>query len=266
MLLISYFKFKTITTLSLSCPGLGFWGVDGVLADMDGREVLLRDRVDVLQTSGLRVEEVTFNLLEHALGMITNPTIAYILLLLGLGGLIYEFAVPGIGFAGFGGAICLLLGIYALGMLPVNYVGVALVLTAFALFIADVKAGAGGLVALGGVIALVLGGLLLFESPHFAVSISVLITSAVVLGIFFAFAGKLVVAIHKRKATTGTEGLLGATGDVREDLAPQGLVAVQGGDVARDGRRRAAAARDTCSGHGRGRTAYPRRARGVGSF
>jgi len=202
--------------------------VETLLEDLDGREVSLADRVDVLQTADARIQNESFNLLERGLAALSNPTIAYILLLLGLGGIVYELVVPGVGFAGIVGGIALLLGVYALGMLPVNYVGVALVLLAFVLFVADVKAGTGGLVALAGVASLVLGGLLLFDSPHFGVSVVVLVTSAIALGLFFVFAGRAALAIHKRTATTGVEGLVGALGEVREDLDPSGLVVVQG--------------------------------------
>ncbi len=202
--------------------------IDAVLAEIDGKEVSFPDRVALIETANMRVEAAGLSVIEGILNTITNPTMAYLLLLLGLIGILWEAVVPGVGLPGIIGGISLIVGVYALGVLPVNYAGVGLILLAFLLFLLDVKTGAGGLVAIGGVISLFLGGLLLFESPYYSVSIGVLIATAIAAGVFFVFAGRMAVAIHKKKATTGLEGLVGAVGEVREDLDPDGLVAVQG--------------------------------------
>jgi membrane-bound serine protease (ClpP class) len=202
--------------------------LEDLLLQLDGRAVQVRNVAVGISTAGMVLEDVPMSVVERGLHVIGNPSIAWILLSLGMAGLIYEFTIPGFGFSGVVGGICLILGLWAMGTLPVNYAGVALLLVAFALFVADVKVGASGLLAMGGVVALVLSGMLLFNSPLYSVSKTVVVTTALLIGAFFVFAGRMVIAIREKQVTTGSEGLIGARGEVREDLDPEGLVSVWG--------------------------------------
>lgn len=215
--------------------------LDDLLTQLDGRAVTVREQAVALRTLGAEVRQVEMGGIESFLHTIASPNVAYILLTLGMMGLVYEFASPGFGFAGVTGAICLLLGVYALGVLPANYAGVALILLAFALFFADAKLGTSGLIALGGVVAMAVGGMILFDAPEFAVSPSILWSVALSCGAFFAFAASAVLRSQRKKVTTGREGLIGAHGVARGTLAPEGMVVVagevwrataEGGDVA----------------------------------
>lgn len=202
--------------------------LDDLLSQLHGRPLTVAERAVQLDTYGAEVRHVEMSGLESLLHALASPNVAYILLSLGMMGLVYEFASPGFGFGGVVGSICLLLGVYALGVLPANYAGVALLLLAFALFFADAKLGTGGLIALGGVVSMIIGGMILFDAPELRVSPGVLWPSALACGAFFAFAASRVLAINKKRATTGREGLVGATGTARGDLAPEGMVVVRG--------------------------------------
>jgi len=215
--------------------------LEDLLSQLHGRPLTVGDRAVVLDTYGAEVRDVEMSALESFFGALASPNVAYILMTLGMMGLVYEFASPGFGFGGVVGSICLLLGVYSLGMLPANYAGVALLLLAFALFFADAKLGTGGLIALGGVVSMVVGGMILFDAPELSVSPAILWPTALACGAFFAFAASRVLAINRKRATTGREGLVGATGSARGTLAPDGIVLVwgetwrataEGGDVA----------------------------------
>ncbi len=188
----------------------------------------MNDKAVTLEVANAIVRDVEMSAAEKILHKIASPDLAYILLALGLLGIVFEFSSPGFGFAGVVGAICLLFGVYAMGVLPANYTGVAMIALAFALFVADAKLGTSGLLAMGGVVAMVAGGMLLFDSPIYAVSQPVLWTTALSCGAFFAFAAGAVFRSQRRRPTTGREGLVGARGVVRTPLTPEGLVVVQG--------------------------------------
>ncbi len=202
--------------------------VDDLLSQLDGRAAIVGGAPVALHTLGAVVREVRMSRAESLLVALASPNVAYILMTLGMMGLVYEFASPGFGLGGVVGSICLLLGVYVLGILPANYAGVGLMLLAFALFFADAKLGTGGLIAMGGVVSMVIGGMILFDSPIFAISPAVLWTTALACGAFFAFAASAVLRSQGLKATTGREGLVGAMGRVVSRLAPEGTVRVQG--------------------------------------
>jgi membrane-bound serine protease (ClpP class) len=159
---------------------------------------------------------------------ITNPNIAFILLTLGINGILFELSSPGGYIAGVVGAICLLFAFYALGVLDVNYTGLLFIALAFILFVVDIKAPTHGVLTVGGIVSFVLGSLILFNSPFYAISRSLIITVALATGTFFAFIVAKAVSIQRRRATTGVEGLVGAVGTARTDLSPTGTVFVKG--------------------------------------
>lgn len=214
--------------LELGVIDLVAGNLDELLAGLDGLEVVVSDRRVALETAGAEVRELPMTFPEQFLHIITNPTVAFILLTVGLNALLFELSAPGGYVAGVVGAICLVLAFYALGVLPVNYAGLIFIILAFGLFVADVKAATGGVLTVGGVVSLVAGALLLFNSPLYRVSISAIVGVALVTGLFFAFAMTKVVQIRRRPSVTGTEGLIGQFGEARTPLEPEGTVFVRG--------------------------------------
>lgn len=202
--------------------------LDDLLAQMDGFEVEVNGQAVTLQTADAEVRDQPMTFIEQLLHIITNPTVAFILLTVGINAILYELSSPGGYVAGVVGAICLLLAFYSLGVLPVNYTGLILIGLAFVLFAVDLIATTHGVLTVGGVVALVAGALLLFNSPLYQVSISAVVTVAVVTGLFFAFAIAKVMQARRKPAVTGREGLIGATAVVRTRLDPEGKVFIRG--------------------------------------
>jgi membrane-bound serine protease (ClpP class) len=166
--------------------------------------------------------------LDKFLNAITNPTIAAILLTLGINGLLFELASPGAYLPGIIGVISLLLAFYSLGALSANYVGLIFIALAFVLFVVDLKAPTHGVLTIGGIVSFVFGAMVLFNTPYMTVPWATIITLSLGTAAFFAFAIAKVVQTYRWKPVTGKEGLLGATGEARTDLNPTGMVFVQG--------------------------------------
>ncbi len=202
--------------------------VDELLAGLDGLQVEVNGREVVLDTAAAEVEELPMTFPERLLHIITNPTVAFILLTLGINAILFELSSPGGYAAGIVGAISLVLAFYALGVLPVNYAGLTFIILAFVLFVVDVKAATHGVLSAGGVISLVVGALLLFNSPLYRVSLSAIVAVALVTGLFFAFAVTKVVQARRRPPVTGREGLIGQLAEARTPLEPHGTVFVKG--------------------------------------
>jgi membrane-bound serine protease (ClpP class) len=203
--------------------------LEDLLRQMDGFSVTLHDGQEVtLQTADAPTEEVLMTPIEQFLHTITNPNIAFILLTLGINGILFELSSPGGYAAGVVGVICLLLAFYALGVLDVNYTGLLFIALAFILFVVDIKAPTHGALTVGGIVSFILGSLLLFNSPFYAVSRSLVIGVGLATGLFFAFVVTKAVLVQRRPATTGAEGLVGALAVARTDLSPTGTVYLKG--------------------------------------
>jgi membrane-bound serine protease (ClpP class) len=202
--------------------------VPDLLRQMDGFTVTLHDREVTLNTKDVTIEELPMTAIERLLHTITNPNIAFILMTLGINGILFELASPGGYAAGVVGVICLLLAFYALGVLDVNYTGLLFIALAFILFVVDIKAPTHGVLTAGGIASFVLGSLILFNSPIYAVSRSLVFSVALTTGAFFAFVVAKAVAIQRRVATTGAEALVGALATARTDLSPVGTVFLKG--------------------------------------
>jgi len=207
--------------------------VDNVRALLDschGRTVELPSGEKVLDTREIEVRRAEISVRDRILQVITNPTIAYILLTLGIWGLFFELSNPGAIFPGIVGGICLILAFFALQSLPINYAGLLLMILALILFILEVKIVSHGALTIGGIISMVLGSLLLFESPlpYMRVSLVVIITVVAGTALFFLVAIGLALKARKRKVTTGGRGLTGEVGVARTALKPEGDVFIHG--------------------------------------
>jgi membrane-bound serine protease (ClpP class) len=204
--------------------------LQSLLAKLDGRVVKLDGVTRTLQTKGVQPKPIEMSWRDRLLDIIANPTIAYILLMLGIYGIFFELQSPGAILPGVVGGIFLILAFYALQMLPVNYAGLALILFAIILFIAEIKVVSHGLLAAGGVISLFLGSMMLFQSPaeYMRVSLSVIIPAVMVSAAFFIFAVTRAIHARLKKPTTGMEGLVGEAGTAATSISPEGKVSVHG--------------------------------------
>jgi len=204
--------------------------LDNLLEALDGREVTTAAGTVVLHTKGVEVSRIDMGLRDKVLKVISDPTIAYMLLMLGLAGLYFEFSTPGAILPGVLGGICLILAFYAFQTLPINYAGLLLILLAVILFIAEVKVTSHGILAIGGIAAMILGSIMLIRSPAPFMRISlpaILITTAATAA-FFTFLVTMALRAQRQKTTTGAEGLIGQIGTVRTPLEPEGSILVGG--------------------------------------
>jgi len=188
--------------------------LDELSKKMDGRQVTVAGLTRTLHTRDAVRHEVGSSWRQKLLGRILDPNIAYILFILGFYGLIFELSNPGAILPGIVGGICLLLAFLAFQALPVNLTGVFLVLFAMLLFLVDVKVQSHGLLSLGGVVSLVLGSLILLsgDGGGMRISVSVILTVAVVTVLFFAFVVGAGYRALRRRPVTGHEGLVGERG------------------------------------------------------
>jgi membrane-bound serine protease (ClpP class) len=185
--------------------------VDDLLRQMDGREVAVNNIPRVLQTAELEVHLHAIDWRSEFLAVITNPNIAYILMLVGIYGLILEFYNPGIGLPGVLGGICLLLALYALQALPVSYAGLGLVLLGITLMVAEAFSPSFGLFGLGGITAFVVGSILLMDTqvPAYQIALPLILGVAVFSGGLLIFAMGALMRARLRPVVTGLERLPG---------------------------------------------------------
>ncbi len=204
--------------------------LQGLLTQMENRRVTLPGGERVLKTANAQIVEKEMGMRLRILSVISNPNIAYILLLAGLAGLYFEFANPGAILPGVIGGISLILAFFALQTLPVNYAGVLLILFAIVLFIAEIKVISHGLLTVGGIFSLIMGSLLLFDSPEPAlrVSLQVLVPTVTILSLFFIAVISLAVKAQMGKKHTGQEGMKGAEGIAVSEITAQGKVLIKG--------------------------------------
>lgn len=201
-----------------------------LLQALEGRRIV-RDSGDVtLHLAGVEVFETRMGRVERILAAISNPNVAYVLMILGMLGLFFELSNPGVILPGVIGGICLILAFFAFQALPVNYAGILLILLALVLFIAEIKIVSSGMLTVGGVVAMILGSLLLFEStaPWLRVSWSVILITVLATAGFFVVVVAKAVKAHRRRPTTGMEGLIGLDGIAQGALDPGGKVFVRG--------------------------------------
>ena len=201
--------------------------LDDLLEKIDGREV--KDK-GTLHTKGIKRVVLTESLRDKILKTLSDPNIAYLLMMIGLAGLYFELSHPGAIFPGVIGAMSLILAFFAFQTLPVNYAGVLLIALAIILFVLEMKVASYGLLSLGGVISLFLGSLMLFEgtAPGMRLSWRVLIPTVVMVSGFFVAVAGLVFRSQVSKPRTGDKGLVGEVGVVKSRLEPEGKVFVHG--------------------------------------
>ena len=216
--------------LKLNVVDLVSSDLQDLLTKIDGRVVKFDGVTRTLLTKGQKPRSLQMSWRYRFLDIISNPSIAYILLMLGIYGIFFELSNPGAILPGVVGGIFLILAFYALQMLPISFAGLALILFAIILFIAEIKVVSHGLLAVGGVISLLLGSLMLIESPaeYMRISLTVIIPAVLVSAAFFIFAMTMAVRARLTKPTTGMEGLVGETGTASTNISPEGKVSIHG--------------------------------------
>jgi membrane-bound serine protease (ClpP class) len=190
--------------------------VADLLAKIDGREVQLAHAKARLDLGGASIERLEPDWRNKLLALLSNPTLAVVLLMIGIYGLFVEFTSPGFGVPGVAGAISLLLGLYALQLLPVNWVGVGLLLLGTALMIAEVLLPSFGVLGVGGIVAFVFGGLMLIDTevPGLGLAPVTLVAIALASAAFIIGVGTFAVKAQRRKVVSGREELVEAPGTV----------------------------------------------------
>lgn len=203
--------------------------VPDLLRKIDGREVTIAGKPQRLVTAGLAIETRPPDWQTELLMLITNPNVAFILMLIGVYGLIFEFFSPGAVAPGLIGGISLVLAFYALAFMPINYAGAALVLFGVALMIAEVHIGAFGALGVGGIAAFVIGAVMMFPAqvPGFALSHGVVAVTALGSAALLLLALAAVLR-HRRPVVTGHEALIGAEGEAVSWQDGEGRVRVKG--------------------------------------
>lgn len=224
-------SFSDMEALEVNLIDLRASSVSDLLAKIDGQEVALAaGRRITLHTANATIEHLEMNFMEKLLSTISNPDFAYILLTVGMAGLMVEIYHPGLIFPGVAGVISLLLGLYSLGTLDAYWGGIFLIVLSFALFIAEVFVPSHGALGAGGVISFIAGSVILFSNnpAGLRISISLIVTSSLFIAALLSFLVVAVVRGQKRPVITGKEALIGAIAVARSELNPRGLVFVAG--------------------------------------
>ncbi len=204
--------------------------IHDLLRQIDGRTARVVGKPQTLATANLRVTPVPPGWRTELLALVTDPNVAFILMLIGIYGLILEFFNPGAVAPGLIGTISLLVALYALALLPINYAGAALVVLGIALMVAEVHIGAFGALGVGGIAAFVIGALMMFPSrvPGFELSAGVLIGAAIGTVALLLLVLTMLLRGRKRPVATGSEALIGAAGEAVAWENDEGRVRVNG--------------------------------------
>jgi len=201
-----------------------------LLRQLEGRTVRHAGRDVVLRLSGAGVVSAEMGGVERILSTISNPNVAYVLMMVGVLGIFFELSTPGAILPGVIGGISLILAFFAFQTLPVNYAGMLLILLALVLFIAEIKIVSHGMLTVGGIIAMLLGSMLLFETPdsNLRVSWSLILVTVLSTAGFFTVVVAKALSAHRRRPATGREGLVGEEGVAETAIDPGGRVFVRG--------------------------------------
>lgn len=202
--------------------------LDELLQKLNGREVVMETGTITLATQGLTVEHFVPDWRTKLLSVITDPNIAYILMLLGVYGLIYELANPGFILPGIVGTICLLLALYTFQILPINYAGLALMVLGISFMIAEAFVPSFGALGIGGVIAFVVGSIILMDEEGMGISLALIGGTALTSVSFFLWVIGRMVSISRKKVVSGAEEFIGLVGEAMEDFTGEGRVWVHG--------------------------------------
>ena len=215
-------KEKVIDVIAKDLPDL--------FAQVDGRTVRVQAKDVPLATRGATHEIRLPDWRQQLLSVVAHPSVALILMMIGIWGLFFEFASPGHGVSGVTGTICLLVALFALQLLPVNYAALALILLGMALLVAELFSPTFGVLGAGGIAALVAGGVLLFddELPGFGVPLPLVLALAGASAAIVLLGGGMAAKAHRRPVVSGSEVLVGARGQVQDVAGGEAWAQVMG--------------------------------------
>ena len=198
--------------------------LDDLLKQLDGRVIKLDGQTLTLDTARATVERVAPDWRSRLLAVIGDPSIAYILMLLGIYGLIYEFANPGMLFPGVVGGICLLLALFALQVMPISYAGLALMILGIVMMISEAFIPSFGALGIGGLIAFVIGSVMLIDTdlPGYGIPWALIVPVAGASALFSFFVAGMAIKARRRPVVTGAEELIGAAGEILDDMEHEG--------------------------------------------
>ena len=201
-----------------------------LLAKLDGRKVTTASGERTLATAGAALVTVETDWRTRFLAIITDPSVALILLMIGVYGLFFEFWNPGLALPGVVGAVCLLIGLFALHMLPVNYAGLALILLGLSFMVAEVFFPAFGSLGAGGIIAFAIGAVMLIDTevPGFGVPIGLILGLAAISALFVVLVAAVALKARRRPIVSGHEALIGSVGVAMDDLEREGWARIHG--------------------------------------
>ncbi len=216
------FKLNVIDLVADNLPAL--------MTRLDGWQLQRKGGTITLHTGGIEQRKIEPGWQHNILRTISNPNLAYILLMIGLAGLYFELSNPGAILPGVVGGVSLILALYAMQTLPVNYAGFLIILLAVIFFIAELKVTSHGILSTAGVVCLVLGSLMMFRFPDRGIELamSVFVPTVAVISGFFVTVATLAFRAQTGKPVTGAEALVGEVGEVKRDINPEGKVFVSG--------------------------------------
>lgn len=205
--------------------------ITGLLTRAHGRTVQLANGTEkTLKLDDAYIIMNPMSVRQKILMAISHPNIAYILMMLGFYGLLFEVTHPGVGFPGVAGAICLILAFFSLSMLPINYAGLLLIGLALVLFIAEANIVSYGLLSLGGLICMFLGSLLMIDTDYgfMRISLNVILPIVIITATLTILCIGAIIRVHNKRSLVGQEGLIGQTGIAETDINPFGTVFIHG--------------------------------------
>lgn len=201
-----------------------------LLRQVDGKRIEAAGAMRTLHTAGAPVVTLEPDWRSRLLAVITDPSVALILMMIGIYGLIFEFSTPGMVVPGIAGAICLLLGLFALQMLPVNYAGLALIALGVGCMTAELFLPTFGALGVGGIIAFAFGAVMLIDTdvPGFGVPLSLIATLSTVSAVFLFGMSMVLLRARRRPVVSGADALVGSIGVVIDDAPADGWATVHG--------------------------------------
>ena len=202
--------------------------IEDLLAQIDGREVVMEHGERTLDTTDLVIERFDPDWRTQLLQVITNPNVAYFLMIIGFYGLIFELSNPGSLVPGTIGVICLLLALFAFQLLPINYAGLALILVGLALIVGEALMPSFGILGMGGIVAFVIGSVMLMDADNLRISLPLIGGIALVASVFMLWTLTRFMGLRRRPVRTGHEQLIGSQGRALESFEGRGHVRVMG--------------------------------------
>ena len=195
-----------------------------------GAQVAVKGKAVTLETAGAQLVAVDPDWRARLLSVIASPSLALVLMMLGVYGLLFEFSNPGFVLPGVIGGICLLLALFAFQMLPVSFAGLALIALGIAFLVAEVFLPSSGALGVGGVLAFVIGAIILVDTdvPGYGIPLPLIATLAVISGLFVLMIVRMGVQARRRPVVSGHETLVGASGVILSDLEVEGWARIQG--------------------------------------